>query len=52
MKIIFLQDRHGRTLRKSIAFAPSCRLVHRGVNVASSDLHKVGAAGVRQEVRL
>jgi len=38
MKIIFLQDRDGRTLRKSIAFAPSCQLVHRGVNIASSDL--------------
>ena len=32
MKIIFLQDRDGRTLRKSIAFALSCQLVHRGVN--------------------
>jgi hypothetical protein len=38
MKIIFLQDRDGRTLRKSIAFAPSCQLVHREVNIASSDL--------------
>jgi hypothetical protein len=45
MKIIFLQDRDGRTLRKSIAFAPSCQLVHRGVNIASSDLHERRGCG-------
>ena len=32
MKIIFLQDRDGRTLRKSIAFAPSCRQARRGLS--------------------
>ena len=32
MKIIFLQDRDGRTLRKSIAFAPSCWQARRGLS--------------------
>ena len=38
VEIMLLQDRDGRTLRKSIALAPSCQRVHRRVNFVYSDL--------------